>query len=302
MLVGIHDAERDRMPKKTFPNLALMKISAYHKSRGDTVEWWDKEKRYDTVYSSKVFDFTPVNPDLPDNTVKGGTGYGLYGVLPPKIDVCAPDYTIYPSCDYAVGFLTRGCPNNCEFCVVHRKEGDIRPCANWKMITRSDTDKIVLMDNNILACDYGIRQLAELAETDYRIDLNQGMDVTLLNDDIAEILAEIKWIKYIRFSCDSECKLPYFEKMCELFKKYGVPLSRVFIYILVRKNLEEADRRVQALHRICRSFNLYAQAERNPGVIPSRAQLTFGQKYVYGKSYKKESWERYCERWGIGND
>ena len=143
MFVGLHDAERDRMPKKDFPNLALMKISAFHKSRGDTVEWWDKNKHYDKVYSSKCFEFTPENPDLPVDTVKGGTGYGLFENLPHKIDVCAPDYTIFPDCDYAIGFLTRGCPNNCSWCVVPKKEGGIKPCANWKMLVRADTEKLV---------------------------------------------------------------------------------------------------------------------------------------------------------------
>jgi hypothetical protein len=78
MKIGLHDAERDHMPKKSFPNFALMKISAYHKARGETVEWWDyrKNNEYDIVYSSKVFDFTPENPKLPPSAIKGGTGYG----------------------------------------------------------------------------------------------------------------------------------------------------------------------------------------------------------------------------------
>jgi len=298
-LIGLHDAERDRMPRKTFPNLALMKISAYHKNKGDTVEWWDKEKRFDTVYSSKCFAFTPENPNLPDNVVKGGTGYGLFSKLPDKIDVCFPDYSIYPDCDYAIGFLTRGCPNNCSWCVVPKKEGCIRPCGNWKMLVRSDTKKLVLMDNNILACDYGVRQLAELSETDYRLDLNQGMDVTLINEDICRILAKTKWVKYIRFSCDSDYKLPYFDRMAELFREYGVSLSRVFIYVLVQNDLEAADRRIQGLHRIYKNFNLYAQAERNEGIVPTKLQLEFAQRYVYGCKYKKETWQKYCERLGL---
>jgi hypothetical protein len=119
MLIGLHDAERDHMKSKVFPNFALMKISAYHKAKGDTVEWWnclDNEK-YDTVYSSKVLSFTPDNFYLPENTIKGGTGYGKLELLQPCIDVCRPDYSIYPDCDYAIGFLTRGCIRNCRHCV-----------------------------------------------------------------------------------------------------------------------------------------------------------------------------------------
>src|SRR5262249_40097276 len=150
------------------------KISAYHKTRGDTVEWWNAlfNETYDAVYSSKVFSFTPENPYLPPNTIKGGTGYGLYGELPSEIKSCFPDYSVYPDCDYALGYIARGCPNRCAWCVVPVKEGDIRPYADWRKIVRPDTKKLVLMDNNILACDYGVRQLAELSETDYRLDLN----------------------------------------------------------------------------------------------------------------------------------
>ena len=113
---------------KSFPNYALMKISAYHKSRGDTVEWWcalDNDK-YDRIYSSKVFDFTEENPFLPsEKTIKGGTGYGIFSELPAEIDEMFPDYSIYPNCDYAIGFLTRGCPNKCPWCYVPQKEGNI---------------------------------------------------------------------------------------------------------------------------------------------------------------------------------
>ena len=112
MIIGLHDADMEhlnkRRHKKVFPNYALMKISAYHKALGDTVEWWNSDKEYDKVYSSKIFDFTPENPLLPSDTVKGGTGYGLFTDLPKEIDDMFPDYSIYPDCDYAIGYITRG--------------------------------------------------------------------------------------------------------------------------------------------------------------------------------------------------
>lgn len=299
MRIGLHDADAEHLGSKNkFPNLALMKISAYGKQKGDLVEWWNPLCTYDKVYSSKIFDFTPENPYLPPDTVKGGTGYGMYNVLPPEIDGMFPDYSLYPACNYAIGFLTRGCPNKCDWCYVPRKEGSIRPYARWQDIVRQDTNKLVLMDNNILASPYGIEQLRELAETDYRIDLNQGMDVRLLTEEVCSILAKIKWIKYIRFSCDTQAQLPYFVKLAELFDKYKIAKSRVFVYTLVRKDLNEADERIQALKGICKNFSIYAQAERNDrkGVVPNRAQLEFTQRYVYGRSYKKETWIQYLKR------
>ena len=298
LYVGIHDAERDHMPNKTFPNLALMKISAYHKILGDVVEWWDPNKIYDKVYSSKVFSFTPENKFLPNNTIRGGTGYGIYNELDPAIDGIFPDYNIYPNCDYAVGFLTRGCTNNCEWCCVPKKEGTIRAYMRWKDIVRSDTKKLVLMDNNILSIEYGISQLEEISATDYRLDINQGMDVRLIDDDICKILSKIKWIRFIRFSCDTKYQLEYFEKLALLFDKYGISKSRVFIYLLVRDDLDDADYRVQYLHNICKNFNVYAQAERKfeRGDVPTKLQKEFAQRYVYGRRYKKENWNEYKTR------
>jgi len=122
MKIGLHDSD-----KTGFPNLALMKISAWHKAQGDAVEWWNLMFPYDKVYSSKVFTFTPECVYLPPDTVKGGTGYGIYEDLPEEIDAMFPDYSIYPDCKHAIGFLTRGCIRHCPWCVVPRKEGAIRP-------------------------------------------------------------------------------------------------------------------------------------------------------------------------------
>lgn len=73
MRIGLHDAEKEHMHDKVFPNYALMKISAWHKAQGDEVEWHMAISRtYDKVYSSKVFDFTPINAYLPEHTIYGG--------------------------------------------------------------------------------------------------------------------------------------------------------------------------------------------------------------------------------------
>lgn len=302
MNIAVHDAERDHMRGKSFPNLALMKLSAHHKARGDTVSWWDAlfNPAYDVVYSSKVFDFTDENPYLPADTVKGGTGYGLYQDLPPDVDSCFPDYSLYPECDYAIGYITRGCPNRCRWCVVPKKEGDIRPYAHWRDIVRRDTNKLVLLDNNILSSEYGIGQLAELADTDYRIDLNQGMDARLVDERAAAVLARLKWIKYIRFSCDQISQIPAILNAAALLGAHGVKPYRIFVYLLVTADIENAAYRVERLKEL-KNISIYAQAERNEtqGIVPNAAQLEFAQRYVYGRSYKKEAWTDYCGRNGF---
>lgn len=147
-----------------YPNLALMKISNYHKARGHDVEWYNPLSPYDKVYIAKVFTFTPdykyyINADQIE---KGGTGYDIEKVLPIEIDRIQPDYSIYNIVpDLAYGFLTRGCPNRCKWCVVPQKEGKISPYMDIEEVV-AGRRKAILMDNNVLASDYGLHQIGML--------------------------------------------------------------------------------------------------------------------------------------------
>ncbi len=303
MRVGLHDAERTHFKSKRFPNLALMKISSWHKKSGDDVEWWNPLYKYDRVYSSKIFDFTPVDPYLPEDTIRGGTGYRdipLDQELTTQIDDMYPDYSIYPECDYAVGYLTRGCIRNCRWCIVPKKEGKIRPYRCWQDIVRTDTDKLVLMDNNILACEYGISQMESLIGSGYRIDLNQGMDARLVDAGVAEILSKLEWIRYIRFSCDRKSQIEPIRRVVDMLGRHGIRPYRIFIYMLVTPDLKDASERVEAIKGYP-GINLYAQAERNErqGISPDKAQLEFAQRYIYGGVYRRETWEEYCGKRGF---
>lgn len=153
---------------------------------------------------------------------------------------------------------------------------------------------MVLMDNNILASSHGIRELERLIESGYRIDLNQGMDARLVNPEIAEILSRLKWIRFLRFSCDQRSQIAPLCRAIDLLVKYGIKPYRIFVYLLVTKDLEDASFRTEAL-KIYRNINLYAQAERNDrmGIKPSSLQLEFQQRYIYSGCYRKETWEQY---------
>lgn len=156
------------------PNLALMKISAWHKKQGDSVEWYNGLCKYDKVYMSKVFTFTEdysyyINAGIIE---KGGTGYDFFKELPVDIDRTFPDYSIYRvDANLAYGFLTRGCPNRCKWCIVPRKEGDIRPYMDIGEIT-GNRKKAILMDNNVLACDYGLQQIEKIIKMKIKVDFN----------------------------------------------------------------------------------------------------------------------------------
>lgn len=131
MKIGLVDVDGHAHKKKwgatIYPNLALGKLARYHRERGDAVEWAIPFYHYDRVYMSKVFNFSP--DDLTcydaDEVIKGGTGYDITSRLPDEVDRLQPDYSIWPHVpkDTAYGFLTRGCPNRCPWCVVPRKEG-----------------------------------------------------------------------------------------------------------------------------------------------------------------------------------
>ena len=256
MLIGLHDGDRTG-----FPNLALMKISAWHKAQGDTVEWWIPIGRYDKVYSSKVFTFTPEEPWLPENTVKGGTGYGIYEDLPQEIDDMFPDYSIYPEIRHAIGYLTRGCIRNCPWCVVRKKEGQIRPYRTWREIKRPDSRDIVFMDNNVLGCRYGIEQMRDMIGQQVRVDFNQGLDARLITPEIAEIISKLKWIKFVRTACDTDEVLDTVLEKAKLLEKFGVKPWRLQVYVLV-KDIDSAERRVIAL-RDAGIINSFAQPYRD---------------------------------------
>lgn len=215
MKIGLIDVDGHH-----YPNLALMKISAWHKAQGDSVEWYEPmfSGHMDKVYMSKVFSFSPDYEYCidSDEVVKGGTGYAISligGVekydkkkdtpLPKEIDHIYPDYSLYPKFtkDTAYGFLTRGCPRGCNFCHVAPKEGKCSTkVANLSEFWNGQSH-IVLCDPNILACKDRIELLNQLKDSGAWVDFNQGLDVRLINSEILSLLKQIK-IKRIHFAWD----------------------------------------------------------------------------------------------------
>ena len=202
MKIGLIDVDGHN-----YPNLALMKLSTWHKAQGDEVEWWWGFSEYDRVYMSKVFDET-YTPDIPEplnakEIVKGGTGYGLDNKLPDEIEHIYPDYSLYPELtkDTAYGFLTRGCPRGCHFCIVAGKEGrksvKVADLSEWW----NGQKNIVLMDANILACSQHMELLQQLIDSKAWVDINQGMDCRLLTKQNVEAINRLK-LREIHFAWD----------------------------------------------------------------------------------------------------
>ena len=278
-----------------YPNLALMKLSAWHKSQGDAVEWYTPFSRYDRVYMAKVFTFTPgfgyyVNAD---EVEKGGTGYDLQKTLPEEIDRMQPDYSLYPQVDgrTAYGFLTRGCPNRCRWCIVPEKEGKISPYMDAEEIAAGGRTDLILMDNNVLASGYGLRQIEKIVRMGYRVDFNQGLDARLVTDDIARLLARVKWIKRIRFGCDTPQQIDECERATSLIDRYGYRGEYCF-YCILLDDFKESFSRVNHWRSRGGRFLPHAQPYRdvnNPHhIVPQ------WQKDLAGWADKKQVF-RTCE-------
>jgi hypothetical protein len=218
MRIGLIDVDYNG----SFPNIPLMKISAYHKEQGDSVEWYAPfDDRYDIVYVSKVFSFSK-DYDLAinaDKVIRGGSGYAIKLVdgvevydkskdisLPYHIEHIFPDYSIYSSLtqDTAFGFLSRGCPRGCDFCHVASKEGKMsRKVADLSEFWDGQKN-IVLCDPNILACRDWRNLLQQLIDSKAMVDFNQGLDCRLLTEEKIDYLNQIK-IKEIHFAWDRYC-------------------------------------------------------------------------------------------------
>ena len=297
MKVGLIDVDGHANKKKLvatiYPNLDLCKIASYHRSKGDYVEWYQGlfGGEYDLVYMAKVFSFSPDYSEYVNakKIIKGGTGYDIHSELPKEIDDCQPDYSIYPNFqgDVSYGFLTRGCPNKCFWCVVPKKEAAIKPYWDIDKVANGRS-KVVLMDNNFLASgDYAHEQLDKIISKGYHIDFNQANDARLMTEDFARKFAKVKWLHgRIRFGCDTTAQIEHCEQAMEMINSYGFK-GEYFLYTMIggKNDFGECFERIEHWHKklmeyrkkkIGRPIYAYAQPYRNPNL--SHQEIPMWQK------------------------
>ena len=232
-----------------FPNIPLMKISAWHKASGDHVEWYDPmfSPHMDKVYVSKAFSFSPDFDYFidADEVSYGGSGYCISLVngkevfdkskdidLPSEIEHIYPDYSLYGITDTAYGFLTRGCPRGCSFCHVEAKEGR----RSYKVADLNEfwngQKNIVLCDPNILACREWKDLLQQLIDSKAWVDINQGLDIRLMTEEKAEMLKQVK-MKQLHFAWDryqdKNMILPKFKMFKDIT---GINERNLIVYVL----------------------------------------------------------------------
>lgn len=231
MKIGLLDVDGHN-----FPNLALMKISAYHKSLGDDVEFLNGLFEYDKVYMSKVFTFSKdINYIIQaDEVIKGGTGYDLQNKLPFEIEHQYPDYDLYNIKSTAYGYLTRGCPRGCEFCIVKDKEGQ-------KTVKVADLGEfwkgqkeIKLLDPNLVACTDWKELMQQLINSNAWIDFTQGLDIRLMTDEKAYMLNQVK-AKMIHFAWDNY-EFKTYEQLKEFRPCFKYDFRKLRVYVLTNFN------------------------------------------------------------------
>ena len=267
-----------------FPNLALMKLSAYHKKRGDSVEWWNGLIHYDRVYQSKVFDDTYSKDNefvvMADEIVKGGTGYSLTTKLPDEIEHTFPDYSLYGITDRAFGHLTRGCPRGCPFCIVKAKEGATHTVADLSEFWDGQ-DEIVLMDSNITASEDCEKHFDSLIQTKARINCEGGLDVRYLTDKGAHQINQMR-VSMLHFAWDNYEFKTYdkLKRMRPLLNKRSREL-RVYVLTNFSTTHEQDVERIRKLIEL--DYDPFVMVYDKPNAPPEtrKLQRIVNNKYIF---------------------
>lgn len=248
MVIGIYDVD------SKIPNLALMKISAFHKERGDSVSMYSPLfiDDYDRIYASKIFNFSDGSLLIPERMIIGGTGYDMHKNLPDQIEHFPPDYSLY-NYPHNIGFTMRGCRLKCSFCVVPEKEGGPKPYNTIDEIwTQRSSDFVMLLDNDFFGNPQWQDRIAEINHYKLKVNFSQGLNIRNLKEDQAAALASVKFrnshntAKQVYFAWDDARHEKLIHKGIQTCMDAGIRPGNMAFYILVGYNSTEE----QDLHRI----------------------------------------------------
>lgn len=240
------------------PNIAIMKISSYHKKMDDDVDWYNPMfDMYDTdvLYESKVFTFSPDYQYYPINAkiIRGGTGVDISKELPVEIEsITVLDYSLYLDCDYSIQFLTRGCVRNCDFCLVRQKEGITHKVEPLELNTKGKYVK--LLDNNFFSYQEWKKHIELLKSYNQPIDFNTGIDLRTLTYEQAKALGSLK-IKSIHCAWDNYRDKKAVLRGLERLIKYVKPY-KITVYVLVGfENKQIVDQDIERV-MILKEYNV----------------------------------------------
>lgn len=219
--------------RRAFPNLALMKLSAFHKRRGDNILLNFPIGGYDIGYASCVFSWHRNRAiGLLPSVITGGSGLDLKKQLPAKIEHIMPDYELYPDTNFSLGYTSRGCGRKCPWCLVNEKEGDIQAWASIYEFWDKRHRLIKLLDNNPLSSPNWNDTADELIREQIMTDFNQGLDIRCVDDKVAHQLTRIRTPK-LRFAFDHIGIEPQVRQGIGLLLKAGIKPRHLSFYVLV---------------------------------------------------------------------
>ena len=223
----------DIIKQRPYPNLALMKLSAYHKAKGDEVFLNFPLQPPDITYASCVFSWNAKwRARVPDGAIVGGSGITLKSELPPEVEHTKPDYSLYPGVDFSMGFTSRGCIRKCPWCIVPEKEGNITPSASIYEFWNRQHQRIVLLDNNLLAAPNWRQTMEDLIAENLEVDFNQGLDIRLLSEEVVDYLKQVK-TQRLRFAFDNIAYEKAVREGIKLLTENGIASRHLSFYVLV---------------------------------------------------------------------
>ena len=260
-----------------------MKLSAWHKAKGDDVEFAISYLKYDRIYMAKVFDDTYAKDDITayqcDEIIKGGTGYGLDNCLPYEVEHIFPDYSIYGIADTAYGFLTRGCPRHCAFCIVGDKEGLVSKKVADLSEFWNGQKYIKLLDPNIIACQQWKELLQQLIDSKAKVDFTQGIDIRLMTEEKMELLNNVK-LERLHLAWDNYPDDFCYDQLKKYRNKFKFEGKRLGVYVLTNYNtsIEQDLDRIYKLRDL--DYNPYLMIYNKPSAPKELLRM---QRWVNNK-------------------
>jgi hypothetical protein len=226
-----------------YPNLALMQICKYHEDKGDTVEWYQGilfAAQYDKVYASKIFSFSEM-PQLPEGALIGGTGIDFKNRLPEEIQNCGLSYSLYPDCNYHVGFSMKGCRFACKFCCVPQKEGrpKVNSAIDGLLINPRGGNRLMLLDNDFFGGPEWKENLLRIIELKLRVCFVQGLNIRIITPEQAELLAKCNYQnskfdqKYLTFAWDRVYDRKLIMQGIKICNDAGIPCNKMQFFVLI---------------------------------------------------------------------
>lgn len=280
------------------PNLALMQISRYHEQLGDVVEWWKGpmwNNNYDKIYASKIFSFSE-RPNIPNNAIIGGTGIDHYNQLPIEISKCNPSYSLYPKCNYHLGFSMKGCRFACKFCCVPKKEG--KPydynIIDEILINPIGENRLMLLDNDFFGGNWR-DNLNRIIDLKLKVCFVQGINIRIITSEQAHLLSICKYYnskfnqRYLTFAWDKFNDKKLIERGISICNKAGIPCKKMQFFVLIGYDTthdQNIERIIWLKEKGCMPFVM-------PYDKDSLYQKAFARWVNNRAVFKSCSWENY---------